>query len=189
MAGRSTPTPSSITAKEIDVSHIKGNLSDEEKRSAAKVLAYFVSTRDNSYGADVGQRLKFMEANVWDREGRAAYGETVFEIVVEKDMCNVFGILHGACAAYIVDPCSVSALVILGHAVGADGTGVSQSMNLIWHQAVRSGAKLRVVSTSMFIRGRVRTARCELWDGDKLCVSAIHSTINPKQDLLSKSKL
>lgn len=67
-------------------------------------------------------------------------------------MCNVFGTLHGACAAYIIDPyvfysskevradlgrCSVSALITLGRTVGVDGTGVSQSMNLIWHRSIR----------------------------------------------------
>jgi hypothetical protein len=33
--------------------------------------------------------------------------------------------------------CSVSALVVLGAAIGIDGTGVSQSMNLIWHQPAK----------------------------------------------------
>ena len=69
-------------------------------------------------------------------------------------MCNVFGTLHGACAAYIIDPyvfysskvffevrvdrcrCSVSALITLGRTIGVDGTGVSQSMNLIWHRSI-----------------------------------------------------
>ncbi|KNZ72677.1 hypothetical protein J132_02110 [Termitomyces sp. J132] len=92
--------------------------------------------------------------------------------------------------------CSVSSLVVLGNAIGIDGTGVSQSMNLIWHQPARMyvmmfsfpwsvsehiyrGASLKIISTSIFIHGRVRSARCEVWNGDQLCVTAIHSTVNP----------
>ncbi|KAF8076894.1 hypothetical protein FPV67DRAFT_1473057 [Lyophyllum atratum] len=145
-----------------DVSHIRGNVSDDEKRLALKILAHFVSTREKSYGADVGQRLKMVEVNVWGRDSPGAYGETVFEVEVEKDMCNIFGTLHGACAAYMIDPCSVSSLIVLGNATGVDGTGVSQSMNLMWHQPAHLGMKLRIVSTSVFIHGRVRSARCEV---------------------------
>ncbi|KAF9000295.1 hypothetical protein BDQ17DRAFT_1359972 [Cyathus striatus] len=153
------------------------------KQLGAAIFSHFISTPDQSYGATIGQRLKFTEINVHRRgasgDDQAAYGETMFEIDVEKDMCNIFGTLHGGCTAYIIDPCSVSSLVTLGRALGLDGTGVSQSMNLIWHQPIPLGSKLRVVSTSMFIQGRIRSARCELWVGDKLCVSAVHSTINP----------
>ncbi|KAG5731349.1 hypothetical protein E4T56_gene14535, partial [Termitomyces sp. T112] len=151
--------------------------------------------------ADVGQRLKLVEVNVWQRDSQAATGQTIFEIDVTKDMCNIFGTLHGGCAAYMIDPCSVSSLVVLGNAIGIDGTGVSQSMNLIWHQPARIGASLKIISTSIFIHGRVRSARCEvrlslfsseaqltdmtnhsttqIWNGDQLCVTAIHSTVNP----------
>ncbi|KAF9458491.1 hypothetical protein BDZ94DRAFT_1201082 [Collybia nuda] len=179
MVHSATSASSLQTTSRLDVSSIKGNLSDEEKLQCAKVFARFVSTREKSYGADVGQRLKFIGMNVWGKGSSSAYGETIFEIEVEKDMCNIFGTLHGACAAYIIDPCSVSSLVVLGTVTGVDGTGVSQSMNLIWHQPARLGTRLRVVSTSVFIHGRVRSARCELWNGEQLCVSAVHSTVNP----------
>ncbi|KIJ94376.1 hypothetical protein K443DRAFT_683795 [Laccaria amethystina LaAM-08-1] len=175
-------------AKDIEVSHITGNLSDDAKRRSVSAFTYFVSTVDKSYGASVGQRLKPLEMNVWKEGSAAAYGETVFEITVDKDMCNVFGTLHGACAAYIIDPCSVSALITLGRTIGVDGTGVSQSMNLIWHRSIRLGSKLRVVSTSMSLRGRVRSSRCELWEGDNLCVSAVHSTVNPWKNGPSQEK-
>ncbi|KAH0588185.1 hypothetical protein H2248_006900 [Termitomyces sp. 'cryptogamus'] len=164
---------------EIDVSCVKGNVSEEEKRVALKIFSRFVSTHEKSYGADVGQRLKLVEVNVWQRDSQAATGQTIFEIDVTKDMCNIFGTLHGGCAAYMIDPCSVSSLVVLGNAIGIDGTGVSQSMNLIWHQPARIGASLKIISTSIFIHGRVRSARCEVWNGDQLCVTAIHSTVNP----------
>lgn len=126
-----------------------------------------------------------MEVNVYGKgEGHssgAPSGETVFEIKVERDMCNIYETLHGACAAYMIDPCSVSSLVALGLATGIDGTGVSQSMHLIWHQPAPLGTTLRIVSRSVFLNGRIRSARCEIWNGDQLCVSAVHSTVNPLQ--------
>jgi len=90
-------------AAAVDVSQIKGNVTDEQKQLAGNLFSYFVSTREKSYGADIGQRLKIVEMNIWGK-GEAAYGETIFEIDIQKDMCNVFGTLHGACAAYMVDP-------------------------------------------------------------------------------------
>ncbi|TFK69436.1 hypothetical protein BDN72DRAFT_840406 [Pluteus cervinus] len=227
MAPSSTPSRTSPTVAEMaaaisvapnfDVSRIRGNVPEDDKRRFVSTFAYFISTREGSYGADVGQRIRMVEVNVWPgppsrqfgrgehnqmqgaadtenaepRESRpegdnagtlkgTGYGEAIFELVVERDMCNVFGTLHGGCAAYIIDPCSSSALVVMGRALGIDGTGVSQSMNLIWHQPAHVGAKLRIVATSMFMHGRVRTARCELWDGDRLCVSSTHSTVNQR---------
>lgn len=71
-------------APNVDISQIKGNVTDEQKQLEVNVLFYFVSTPEKSYGADIGQRLKVVEINVWNKDGPAMYGETIFEIVVEK---------------------------------------------------------------------------------------------------------
>ena len=71
-------------AMNIDISQVKGNVTDEEKQLAVNVLSYFISTQAKSYGADIGKRLKVVEINVWNRDGPAAYGETIFEIEVQK---------------------------------------------------------------------------------------------------------
>lgn len=73
-----------VQASDVDISYVNGNVSDEEKQLGMKVFAHFVSTQDKSYGAKVGQRLKMVEMNVWKKNGLAAYGETVFEIEVDK---------------------------------------------------------------------------------------------------------
>jgi acyl-coenzyme A thioesterase 13 len=80
----SASSTSSNSLASYDVSLIKGNITDEEKLRCAKTFSRFVSTREKSYGADVGQRLRFVEMNVWGKETSAAYGETVFEIDVTK---------------------------------------------------------------------------------------------------------
>ena len=108
--------------RNIDVSTIKGNVSDDLKRLGQAAWDFFVSTEDKSFGANIGQRLKFAEMNIWGEKG-LSYAETVCYITIDKgiisilsitpyscadllltqDLCNIFGTLHGACAAYIVD--------------------------------------------------------------------------------------
>ncbi|KAJ4478964.1 hypothetical protein J3R30DRAFT_2696320 [Lentinula aciculospora] len=182
---------SNTSSSSLDVSSIRGNVSDQAKRHVMDLLAYYTGVKEESFGVEIAQRLQMRSMNVWaaspgNASGRiprrASEAQTVFEITVSKDMCNPYGTLHGACACYIVDPCSMSAIVVLGAALGVDATGVSQSMNLIWHRPAKIGTKLRAVSTSIFIEGRIRTARVEIMDSetDNLYVSAIHSTIGPK---------
>lgn len=102
---------------------ISGNATDEEKQLGVNVFSHFVGTDDSSYGAAIGQRLKVVEMNVWQRHESSVHGHTVFETEVSRgedshnvfsipcvcslytaDMCNVLGTLHGACAALIIDP-------------------------------------------------------------------------------------
>ena len=80
------------------------------------MFKYFVN-EPHWFGSKIGHSVRLVEVNVWDaqdmpsasvsREGsgnpRHARAETVFEVDVTKDMCNLFGIMHGACAAYLVD--------------------------------------------------------------------------------------
>ncbi|KAF8914393.1 hypothetical protein CPB84DRAFT_86798 [Gymnopilus junonius] len=145
-----------------DISKIRGNISDEAKRYCLRIFDFHVSTPGNSYGADVGGCLRLVEINVQPGRENTTFAETVFEVTIRKDMCNIFRILHGACAAYIVDLCSVSALVALGTALGFDATGVSQSMNLIWHHPIRLEENVKVISMSMSVKEKVRTMRCEV---------------------------
>ncbi|KAF9445328.1 hypothetical protein P691DRAFT_805776 [Macrolepiota fuliginosa MF-IS2] len=165
---------------------IKGNASEKVKDLASTIFSHFIDAKGCSYNSNIGRKLKFSEINVLGSLDLKTVGvgndlsvETVFEVVVDQDMCNLYGTLHGGCAAYLVDPCSSASLVALGLLLGTDGTGVSQSMNLIWHHPIYKDMKISIKSTSMYITGRVRTARCEIWSGNKLCVSAVHSTINP----------
>ncbi|KDQ29777.1 hypothetical protein PLEOSDRAFT_1038800 [Pleurotus ostreatus PC15] len=175
-------------APNADVKKIKGNFSDTHKQLAANALAYFVDT-GNTWGSGVGQRLNLVEINLSRRDGGTLEAQTILEIEVTEEMCNVFGIMHGACAAYLFDPATSSALVALGLELGIDGSGVSQSMNIIWHKPASRGAKLRLISNSIAIQGRIRSARCEIWDAEGLCVSATHSTINPGRKFKSGGKL
>ncbi|KAF5365378.1 hypothetical protein D9757_012133 [Collybiopsis confluens] len=102
-----------------DVSTIHGNVSDTAKRFVVDFLEhhYFRDANEETFGLDVGRRLRLISMNVWDASsrgvsngshvripGRATEAQTVFEITVTQDMCNQFDTLDGSCACYIVDP-------------------------------------------------------------------------------------
>ena len=113
--------------RSIDVSTIKGNISDDLERSGQALAAwdFFVSTEDKSFGlgaANIGKRSKFQPNST---------GHTR-ELIFNWSYAIFSGTLHGACAAYIVDQyvlysiyefvfrslyaysCSVSSLILLG---------------------------------------------------------------------------
>ncbi|KAF9014375.1 hypothetical protein BDZ89DRAFT_1094738 [Hymenopellis radicata] len=152
---------------------IRGNVSEDVKKKCRQVLTYFIGP-STSYGHTIGRNLRLTEINVLGGEE----GETVCEMEVSEDMCNVYGTLHGGCAAYLIDPCSVSSLVSLGFVTGRDGSGVSQSMNVIWHRPVLKGTRLRIISKTIFTDGRLRSASCEMRDKESnaLYISAVHTT-------------
>ncbi|KAG6872721.1 hypothetical protein C0995_007288 [Termitomyces sp. Mi166 len=141
---------------ETDVSCVKGNVSEEEKRLALKIFTHFVSTCEKSYGADVGQRLKLVEVNVWDRDGQAATGQTIFEIDVTKahQILQVFGIITGR-------------------------SGKCDRHRRYWCIAVNEPNMAPACTT--------------IWDGDQVCVTAVHSTVNPwatsKKEVATKTRL
>ncbi|KAJ3522912.1 hypothetical protein NMY22_g11680 [Coprinellus aureogranulatus] len=172
------------TMEKSDVSKIKGNANDEAKRYVNGIFQHLVGTSP-WFSHEIGGRIELKEVNIWgipSSKSEPARAQTVFEIEVTPDMCNIFGIMHGGCAAYLIDHCSVSSTIALGTRLGKDGSGLSQSMNIIWSDAAPLGCKLRIVNNSISFRGRTRTCRTEIWNGDKLCVSGVQSLVNaPKK--------
>ncbi|KAJ7124664.1 HotDog domain-containing protein [Mycena crocata] len=171
----------------VDVTQIRGNIPDAEKQVNANVLAYFATGSGRSpfppFGTEIGGKLKIVELNVWDDKESAsgsAESEVVLEIEVTRSMCNVYGTMHGGCAAYMLDPATVASTVLLGLAKGFDGTGVSQSMNIHWHHPAPLGSTLIITTRSVFVDGRARLARCEMRDKStrKLIVSGSHAYLN-----------
>ena len=69
--------------RNIDVSTIKGNISDDLKRLGQAAWDFFVSTEDKSFGANIGKRLKFVEMNIWGEKG-LSYAETKGFITIDK---------------------------------------------------------------------------------------------------------
>ncbi|KAK7045021.1 hypothetical protein R3P38DRAFT_2509353 [Favolaschia claudopus] len=143
----------SLPAVLVDVQQIQGNVSEEEKQINANIFAYFCTgsglTKFPPFNTKISRGFRVVGFSVWeDTEKGSAEGEAVFEIEVTKEMSNVYGTLHGGCAAvsyFSVAPpgscrraacrTTVAAMVLLGRAKGFDGTGVSITMNIHWHHA------------------------------------------------------
>ncbi|KAF8143510.1 hypothetical protein K438DRAFT_1875861 [Mycena galopus ATCC 62051] len=128
-------------APNVDAKQIRGNISDAEKQINANIFAYFCTGNGVSefppFSSEIAGRIKMVELNVWDDTATmSSEAEVIFETEVTQSMCNVFGTMHGGCAAFILDPCTVAAPTLLGREKGFDGTGVSTSMNIHWHHPV-----------------------------------------------------
>ncbi|KIK52996.1 hypothetical protein GYMLUDRAFT_49574 [Collybiopsis luxurians FD-317 M1] len=177
------------------MAHMQGNLPLKLKEENERFFRHFVGTPQTSFGASIGNALQLVQCDIFLPRGEAilegksaeevqklkksAESQTICEIDVTKDMCNIYGTLHGGCAAYLIDLCSSTAIVCYGLYTGTDGTGVSTSMNIQWHRPITTGKKLRIVSNTVFVEGIIRSSRSELRDQqtNKLYVSAVHSTL------------
>ncbi|KAJ7445893.1 HotDog domain-containing protein [Mycena latifolia] len=178
---RSLPVPPSI-----DASKIRGNIPDAEKLVNAAIFAHFAGGSPRArvqspFASEIGRTLRIVELNVWDdAKTGGAESEVVVEVEVTESMCNVYGTMHGGCAATLLDSTTVAAIVLLGLAKGFDGTGVSQSMNVHWHHPAPLGTTLLITTRSVFADGRARLARCEMRDkaSGRLVVSGTHAFLN-----------
>lgn len=69
---------------DMDVSSIKGNITREDKQILYSILQIFVGNVEKQvYGAQVGERLKCVEMNIWGEKSTCT-AQTVFEVTVEK---------------------------------------------------------------------------------------------------------
>ncbi|KAJ6557718.1 hypothetical protein B0H19DRAFT_1148399, partial [Mycena capillaripes] len=138
-----------------DATQIRGNLSDTDKQIIANVFAYFTTgsgiSRFPPFNNEVARGFKIVELNLWDNSSsETAESEMLLEIEITEKMCNVYGTMHGGCAAYLLDPTTAIAMVMLGRAKGFDGTGVSTSMNIYWHNAAPLGSTVTIMARSVF---------------------------------------
>ncbi|KAI0366951.1 hypothetical protein BV20DRAFT_971261 [Pilatotrama ljubarskyi] len=193
-----------------DSATVKSNLADGTVQLLQNILAYHVAhyTDSKVFGNNHAKSLKLVEAYVVPRGegGQSVQGEklrqslpgtdilkgkpddlealTVCEATVEEDMLNVYGTLSGACATLLIDIATFSALFALGVVAGTDPSGFSVSMNVAWHAPALRGTTLRFVSSSLSLKPRIASAKCEVYDKKtgRLLVSATQ-IISPIQRL------
>ncbi|KAJ7892523.1 hypothetical protein B0H14DRAFT_983777 [Mycena olivaceomarginata] len=165
----------------VDAKQIRGNIPDKEKQVNANVLAYFTTGSGVSpfppFSSEIGGRLKIVSSMCGRMSAQGAQrGRQSWRLRYG----NVYGTMHGGCAAYMLDPATVASVILLGRAKGFDGTGVSQNMNVHWHHPASLGATLTITTRSVFADGRARLARCEMRDKStgKLIVSGSHAFLN-----------
>ncbi|KII94711.1 hypothetical protein PLICRDRAFT_82803, partial [Plicaturopsis crispa FD-325 SS-3] len=89
----------------------------------------------------------------------------VCEMIVEEDMCNPYGHIHGGCSAFLIDVCSTLAILAYGRA-GNDGVvyTVSQAIDVVCHSPALLGDKIRIINTTLTVGGRTMSARTEIWN-------------------------
>ncbi|KAF7296246.1 4HBT domain-containing protein [Mycena chlorophos] len=146
----------------VPADQITGNLPKEENQTNANIFAFYLTGR--------GGPTPIQDPA---RGGR-------LEIEVTEQMCNVFGTMHGACAAYLIDHATIGTMVLYGRVAGFDGRGVTTAMNIHWHNAANLGDTLSVSTTSVHVDNRARMVRCEIRDKDtnKLLISGTNSFLN-----------
>ncbi|KZP21616.1 hypothetical protein FIBSPDRAFT_788193 [Athelia psychrophila] len=155
---------------------IAGNCAPETKLTVARWL-YIFTHRGTGFGDRIGSRVKITEISVsgMPNEPEKKEARVVAEIIVDEDMTNPQGVIHGGCSMYLVDILSTLPLSALDFEQGGAGNaGVSQAIHTVFHAPARMGDNLRIVSTSLSVGGRTMTCRCEIWDttNHRLVVSA-----------------
>lgn len=181
-----------MTENSIDTSEVKGNASPEIKLA---LLTSLVQRRHatrstgkpfRGFEAEFTSRMQLAEASVLPKteESGKLEGRAVFEIIVDKDMLNEGGTMHGGCLAMMIDLCSVTSIYVLSASTGAHGVfGVQQSLNIMFHSPAVLGDKLHIVNTTLTIGSRARSGRCEVWNitQHRLVASAVCTNMVPSE--------
>ncbi|KZT06488.1 uncharacterized protein LAESUDRAFT_725935 [Laetiporus sulphureus 93-53] len=163
-----------------NVDNAGGNLSRDVKDRFARVLPEF--TRKDDFADSVIMNLKITELTVFERpEDGKTQARVVCEITVKKDMANAYDMMHGGCAAYLIDMCSTLALSLLGIVTDGNIESVSQALSTTYHAGAPRGARLRIISETTAAGKRTETARSQIWNvtNRRLIASGVHTKMRP----------
>ncbi|THV03372.1 hypothetical protein K435DRAFT_775049 [Dendrothele bispora CBS 962.96] len=173
---------------DLDISRISGNAPDEIKQALGDPTSFFNIYADGrlkqSFGYTIMERLEVVEIDIVSKaeEPSRKEGRVVCQVVIDEDMLNGGGNLHGGCSAFLVDVCTTFALSALGLATMNDPLlAVSLNINTTLHSPAQKGDVLRIVNTSVQIGNRAMTAKCEIWSGThhRLVASGTHIKMAP----------
>jgi len=181
-----------------DLSIINTNVPKDQVKDAMLTFDSFV--RNGKYfGVQiVGRHLETTDMllgneedkpNVPDDSNQNTRVKYAATITVSKDMCNKFGIMHGACVAYLMDTITTCALVSL-----EGPPRVSLNLNIQFYRPIPIGSKVKIIAYSTSVGRSIAHVRAEMWDLDKsvMLASATHIMVDPKSDApapVAKSKL
>ncbi|KAJ6570519.1 hypothetical protein DFH09DRAFT_1153717, partial [Mycena vulgaris] len=89
----------------------------------------------------------------------------VCETDVTEDSLDGQDHLSNAFIVVVIDECTSAAVAALDFAQGGPGlSGVSQSLNTVFHNSVELGAKLRFINTTIAANAGATSCRSEVWD-------------------------
>ncbi|KAJ9097295.1 hypothetical protein QFC21_004964 [Naganishia friedmannii] len=180
----------------------------EEFTARVQKAATAHSVNENEFGNNIYKTLRITGMDLEDEDGpgqqagkpKRKKAKVIVETVVRKDFLNPVGVLHGAATAYIIDMqviprCPVpSSKLILDISplfqlllAALDGAfhfrflvrfGRPQSKHV--DSVSRTGTRLKIISETLNVGGRIANMRCEIRNADnnKLIASGFHSKVN-----------
>ncbi|KAG8901269.1 hypothetical protein FRB99_005418 [Tulasnella sp. 403] len=149
------------------VNLIAGNVSDVDKERISSAVDLL--NGDGTFGASIAQRLQVTDINeVADLNAGAVTPATkktfqiACEMEVDSDLCtSVTYFLHEEWQNF----------------------HVSSALNVMYHSPATAGTRIRIVSWTVAVGGRVGSSRCEIWNQDRgvLVASGTHMKMKPAQ--------
>ncbi|KAG2343721.1 hypothetical protein BDR05DRAFT_962840 [Suillus weaverae] len=179
---------------DIDTSQVEGNASPEVKQTLLSALQHMRLSRVSrstgkpfrGFETEFASRLQLTEVSILSKteESEKFEGHVVVQVIVDEEMLNEVGTMHGGCLAMIIEICSGTPIYVLRASTGAFGVfGVQQSLNIMFHSPAMPGDKLRIVSTTLALGSRARSGRCEVWNvtRHRLVASAAYINMVPSE--------
>ncbi|KAG2343726.1 hypothetical protein BDR05DRAFT_933335 [Suillus weaverae] len=192
---------------DIDTSQVEGNASPEVKHTLLSALQLSHVSRSTGkpfrgFETEFASRLQLTEVSLLSKteEPEKFEGRVVVQVIVDEEMRNEVGTMHGGCLAMIIEmhvssthvclaliwmrSCSPMPIYVLRASTGAFGVfGVQQSLNIMFHSPAMPGDKLRIVSTTLALGSRTRSGRCEVWNvtRHRLVASAAYINMVPSE--------
>ncbi|KAJ6557717.1 hypothetical protein B0H19DRAFT_1261315 [Mycena capillaripes] len=147
------------------VSTIKGNAPRDVKEMTVKWLDIYHSP-PKCFSGTWTRRTVVTEVSLDPNplEDRGSL-TMVCEIDVTQELLDGRDKLSNAFVITIIDECVSSAVTTLDYAEGGPGiSGVSLTLDTVFHNPAELGAKLRFVNKPMAAVGGMMSCRCEVWD-------------------------
>jgi hypothetical protein len=76
----------SLPKSPVDTSTILGNAALDEKQLGANAFHYFVTRSKETYGVAIGEKIRIMEMNIWEKGSTRLEAQTICEIDVSEGL-------------------------------------------------------------------------------------------------------
>ncbi|KAF8344271.1 uncharacterized protein EI90DRAFT_3284681 [Cantharellus anzutake] len=138
----------------------------------------------NGFAAHVVRKLRIISADFEPMlEGRREQVVVVSEIEVTPDMCNGWWIMHGGCAATILDAATSLPVPAFIRSEEWLYSGVSSSLSVNYYLPAGLGERLKVIATTRAGGKRSVTVQGEIWSKKGLVASCVHVKMVPRTKL------
>lgn len=185
----SNPKDTGVEHLVVDPEKVPGDASLEFKRQVVELWPFHRADPDN-FASSIGARLELTEISIVPKreDPQVMEARIAAEIDVRPEMLNDYGFTHGGCIAYLIDLCtSIPAVALeLYHGKEPKPNTVSQTLTVQYLGPSKPGDRLRLVSSTVVVGGRVRTLYCEVWakNRHRLVATATHVKLEPSPSKL-----